>query len=79
MVFHIKQTHTPELCPVEIGGSEALYNEDVDGIKLIAIYGAFSEHIVYYIVETESIEALNQFLAPGWKRCNTIITPVFDY
>lgn len=79
MLFLITQTHTPENCPIEEGGSEALYDEDVDGIKLRAIYGAFSEHVVYYIVETETIEALNKFLAPGWKRCDATITPVFDY
>jgi len=44
MLFHITQTHTPELCPKDEGGSKCLYNPNVEGLKLRAVYGAFSEH-----------------------------------
>jgi hypothetical protein len=34
-----------------------LYNPNVEGVKLRAAYGAFSEHVIYYIVEADSLRA----------------------
>ena len=51
MLFHITQTHTPESCPKDEGGSKTLYNPDVEGLELKAMYGAFAEHTIYYIVK----------------------------
>ena len=76
MLFHITQTHTPELCPKEEGGSKTLYDPKAAGAKLRAMYGAFPEHVIYYIVEAEDIEAVEGFLMPGFKRCTSKITPV---
>ncbi|MFQ5796317.1 MAG: DUF3303 family protein [Candidatus Bipolaricaulia bacterium] len=76
MLFHITQTHTPETCPKDEGGSKVLYDPNVEGVKLRAMYGAFSEHVIYYIVEADSLEAVHKFLDPGWKRCTATVTPV---
>ncbi len=76
MIFHITQTHTPETCPKDEGGSKTLYNPNVEGLELKGMYGAFSEHVVYYIVEADSLSAVNKFLDPGWKRCTSTVTPV---
>ncbi len=76
MIFHITQTHTPESCPKDAGGSKALYDLNVEGVKLQAMYGAFSEHVIYYIVEADSLGAIHKFLDPGWTRCTCKITPV---
>ena len=76
MLFHITQTHAPGLCPKDEGGSETLYNPKADGVKLLATYGAFAEHIVYYVVEAEDLKAVEGFLLPGFKRCTCKITPV---
>ncbi len=78
MLFHITQTHSPELCPKDEGGPKVLYNPNAEGIKLRAMYGAFSEHVVYYIVEADSIDAVQQFLLPGFKRCTCSISPVSE-
>lgn len=78
MLFHITQTHTPENCPKDIGGSKTLYNPHAEGITLRAMYGAFSEHVVYYIVEADSLDAVHKFLSPGWTRCTAKITPVSE-
>ena len=78
MIFHITQTHTPELCPKDTGGSEVLYNPNAEGIKLKAMYGAFSEHVIYYIVEADSLDAIHKFLDPGWTRCTCTVTPVSE-
>lgn len=76
MLFHITQTHPPELCPKDDGGSKTLYNAKAEGVKLLGIYGAFPEHVIYYIVEAETIKAVDAFLMPGFKRCTSKVTPV---
>lgn len=78
MLFHITQTHTPENCPVDVGGSQTLYDPNVEGVKLRATYGAFAQHVVYYIVEADSLKAVQKFLDPGWKRCTAVVTPVSE-
>ena len=78
MIFHITQTHTPESCPKDAGGSKALYDPNVEGVKIQAIYGAFSEHVIYYIVEADSLGAIHKFLDPGWMRCTCTVTPVSE-
>ena len=78
MLFIITQTHAPESCPKDEGGSKTLYNPNAKGIKLRAMYGAFAEHLIYYVVEADSQAALHQFLLPGFKRCDCTITPVSE-
>ncbi len=78
MLFHITQIHTPETCPKDEGGSKVLYDPNVEGVKLRAMYGAFSEHVIYYIVEADSLDVINEFLLPGFKRCTCTITPVSE-
>lgn len=73
MLFLVKQTHTPATCPKEKGGSRTLYNPEAEGAVLKAMYGAFAEHIIYYLVE-----AVDRFLDPGWLSCTSAITPVSE-
>ncbi len=78
MLFHITQSHTPGRCPKDEGGSEILRDPNAEGVKVVASYGAFSEHVIYYIVEAESLDAVHQFLFAGFKRCTCTITPVSE-
>lgn len=78
MLFHITQSHSPENCPKDEGGSSVLFNKEAQGVELRAMYGAFAEHVVYYVIEAESMKAVNQFLMPGFKRCECVITPVME-
>ena len=78
MLFHITQIHTPDHCPRDEGGSKVLYNPNVKGVKLRAMYGAFAEHVIYYIIEADSIEPVYKFLNPGWLRCTSKITVVSE-
>ncbi|MCH7926987.1 MAG: hypothetical protein IID03_03245 [Candidatus Dadabacteria bacterium] len=50
MLFLITQVHAPESCPKDEGGSKRFYNADAEGIKLRAMYGAFAELFIYYVV-----------------------------
>ncbi len=79
MLFHIEQTHRPVDCPYGHGGSSSLHDATVAGVRLMAMYGSFMEHVIYLIVEASDVEALNLFLLPGMKVCTAKITPVSDH
>ena len=79
MLFHIEQTHTPENCPYGKGGSRSLHDASVDGVEVKAVYGAFTEHVIFLVVETDDIDLLHRFLLPGMKVCTTRIRPVSDH
>ena len=78
MLFHVTQTHTPETCPKDEGGSETLFDASAEGVTLKAMYGAFSEHVIYYVLEADDMAAIQKFLIPGFKRCTCKITPVSE-
>ena len=78
MLFHITQVHTPEHCPVGAGGSNSLFDASVEGVELLARYGANSQHTLFYIVETDDWQALQAFLLPGFKKTTATITPVSE-
>lgn len=76
MLFMITQVHAAESCPIEAGGSKSLYNSKAKGVKLHAMYGAFPQHIIWYLIEASSVEAIQEFLTPGFIRCTSTITPI---
>ena len=78
VLFHITQVHTPETCPRDEGGSNSLFNANVPGVKLIGRYGANAQHILFYIVEADDVNAIQKFLWPGFRRCTATITPVSE-
>lgn len=81
MLFLITQTHTAENCPIDAGGREALHARpaDVPGLRVLAGYGAYTEHVLYYVVEAGDYDAVEKFLTPGFKRCRATITPVSQF
>ncbi|MBI2909874.1 MAG: hypothetical protein HYX92_19725 [Chloroflexi bacterium] len=81
MLFLITQKHTPETCPIDAGGREVLHEKPgkVQGLKIVAAYGAYSEHTLYYVVEASDYDAIENFLTPGFKRCTATITPVSQF
>ena len=79
MLFHIEQVHRPEDCPYGHGGSTSLHDATVPGVRLVAMYGSFMEHVIYLVVEASDVESLNLFLLPGMKVCTAKITPVSDH
>ena len=78
MLFHITQVHSPELCPRDAGGSNSLYDADVEGLTLVGRYGANAEHTLFYVVEADDVDAIHRFLWPGFTRCTSTITPVSE-
>lgn len=79
MLFHIEQSHAPADCPYGSGGSRSLHDATVDGVRVVGVYGAFTEHVVFLVVEAEDLDGVHRFLAPGMKICTASITPVSDH
>ena len=79
MLFHITQVHGPELCPRDEGGSNSLYDDTVDGVKLVGRYGANAQHTLFYVVEADDANAIHKFLWPGFRICTSTITPVSEF
>ncbi len=78
MLFHIEQSHAPADCPYGSGGSRSLHDPDVEGVTVHGVWGAFSEHVVFILVEADDLEAVHRFLLPGMKTCTASVTPVSD-
>ncbi len=78
MLFLVRQVHTPDHCPKDRGGSRTLYDAGTDGVKVERVLGDFANHTIYYLVEADSLEAVNRFLDPGWVHCTSEVTPVSE-
>jgi hypothetical protein len=78
MFFHIEQSHDPADGPYGNGGSRSLHDADVDGVRVLGVYGAFTEHVVFMVVEADDLEAIHRFLLPGMRTCTASITPVSE-
>lgn len=81
MLFLITQTHTPDSCPIDAGGREALHEnpKKVPGLKVIVAFAAYAEHVLYYLVEASDYDTVEKFLIPGFRRCTATITPVSKF
>ncbi|MBT3268428.1 hypothetical protein HN371_14830 [Candidatus Poribacteria bacterium] len=76
MLFHVTQRHTPDSCPLNSGGSRSLYDAEAEGVTLVAAYGAYAEHTMYYVLEADDIKSVHRFLLPGFGQCVCDVTPV---
>jgi hypothetical protein len=78
VLFHITQVHSPENCPRDVGGSNSLYDADVEGLELVGRYGANAQHTLFFVVEADDVNAIHKFLWPGFKSCTSTVTPVSE-
>ncbi len=76
MLFMITQTHTPETCPKGEGGADSLINKNTEGVTVKGRWGAWTHHIIWYLVEADNLTAITNFLDPGMKRCTCTVEPV---
>ncbi len=76
MLFMVTQVHTPDTCPRDEGGSDVLINKNAQGVTLKGRWGAWSHHIIWYLIEADSFEAIQGFVEPGMKRSTCTIEPV---
>ncbi len=73
MLFHITHIHTPETCPYhdpkkarETFGKMIANSEQI-GVKLLGAWVDAPAHTVYFVVETDSAEKIQELLAPGFE------------
>ena len=78
MLFHIKQSHQPADCPYGKGGSRSLFDATVAGLTMHGYWLAFPQHTTFFVVETDDITKLQDFLKPGTGVTTAEITPVSD-
>jgi hypothetical protein len=76
MLFMITQVHTPETCPIKEGGADVLIDKNAQDVSVKGRWGAWSHHIIWYLVEAESLDAIQKFVDPGMNRCTCTIEPV---
>jgi hypothetical protein len=76
MLFMITQVHAPETCPKDEGGADALIDTNTQGVTLKGRWGAWTHHTIWYLVESDSSEAIQRFLDPGMMRCTCTVEPV---
>jgi len=85
MLFHVTATHLPEHCPLynpemQAGMADAGKNIEATatelGIKIhFSVTGA-PDHVIFHLVETESLESLRRWLALVPIKQDFRITPV---
>ena len=81
MLFLITQTHAPEYCTIDAGGRDALHADikKIKGLKIRMDFAAYTEHVLYNLVEADNYDVMKEFLTPGFKRCGATITPAEEF
>jgi len=79
MLFHVTVDHSPETCPVVNNTPEkriTAEGAEKGGVKLMLALGARAQHCTIFVVETDYINKLYDFLNPAlnWAKCD--IMPV---
>ncbi len=71
MLFHITHVHTPETCPgkdpkkVRETIGKMLSSAEQLGVKLVGVWVDAPAHTIYIVVETDSAQKIEEFLAPA--------------
>lgn len=78
MLYLITQNHSPETCPMGAGEGQALPEQPkkVPGLKVLAAYADYTQHVIYWVVKASDYKALKKLLEPGFKLCSGTIRPV---
>ena len=73
MLFHITHVHTPETCPyhhpekARATFGKALSSAEQLGVKLVGAWADAPAHTIYLVVETDSAQKIEEFLAPAFE------------
>jgi hypothetical protein len=73
MLFHITHVHTPETCPYHNPEKthdtfgKMMSSVEQLGVKLVGAWVDAPAHTVYIVVETDSVQKIEELLAPVFK------------
>jgi hypothetical protein len=83
MLFHVTISHTPELCPADNPAPVARMADDnhinASGVTVVGSYVATSEHLMYFVLETDDYSKLVRYLRPMMKIGTPRVTPVQSF
>jgi len=84
MLFHVTVDHTPESCPIVTDSPEKrITREGAEkaGVKLVSSLGGRPQHRTVYVVETDNIDKLYEFLNPAlsWAKCEIMPVRELDF
>ena len=84
MLFHITHVHTPETCPYHDKEKardtfgKMLSSVEQLGVKLVGAWVDVPAHTAYFVVETDSVQKIEELLAPGLEIGCAETRPVSD-
>lgn len=82
MLFIAIQTHTSESCPLNANekGMECppLWDQDNKQVKIKQLFANPPAHVMYFVLEAKSYDALQEFFMPGMTRSTVEIHPIMD-
>ena len=73
MLFHITHIHTPETCPygnpekAQDTFGKMMSSVEKLGVKLVGAWVDAPAHTVYFVIETDSVQKIEELLAPVIK------------
>ncbi len=76
MLSMITQVHTPDTYPKDEDGADVLIDKNAQGVTVKGRWGAWSHHTIWYLVEADSLDAIQRFVDPGMKQCTCTKEPV---
>ena len=84
MLFHITHSHTPETCPYHnpekardtLG--KMLSSAEQLGVELVGVWVDAPAHTLYLVVETDSVQKIEELVAPGFEIGYAETRPVQD-
>ena len=84
MLFHITHVHTPETCPYHDKDKardtfgKMMSSIEQLGVKLVGAWVDAPAHTVYFVIESDSVQKIEELLAPGLKIGHAETRPVSD-
>ena len=84
MLFHVTVDHTPESCPIVTDSPDKRITREgaaKAGVKLVFSLGGRPQHRTVYVVETDDIDKLYEFLNPAlsWAKCEIMPVRELDF
>ena len=84
MLFHVTVDHTAENCPIVTDSPDKRITREGAanaGVKLVSALGGRPQHRTVYVVETDDIDKLYDFLRPAlsWAKCEIMPVRELDF
>lgn len=73
MLFHVTHVHAPETCPyhnpekARAAFGKMLGSAEQVGVKLVGIWIDAPAHTSYMVIETDSVQKIEEFLCPAFE------------